>query len=488
VNDRPREHGLSPVEALERLRAVLSDARLTPAERIAASAVVLAANRSTGLAWPSFRTIAREFHLSPKVIASALAASSGKIGPDGKPLPGGLAVGVHVELDGRGPHGARLYRVLPVQDDAASASYGEAPKEPERFPLGSQALPFGQPGASLSAVKRFPSQSGPDVQREAENIEPGASSAVVSARTTSEELAHKTCEGNCPPPSARSDTKNGDALDANGRLLTILGRANGRPPTNGTAEKFLQAVREARAGGATDAEIAHHVLEVGPGAAPWAGANAAREAARALLADFGRLDVRPPRKTVADILRFIDFSREKLAEPGAAGEAAATWRRVADWAASHADALRRAATWPAGRGPHGVRVKPADSGSEHEHLPQDSDVHSETSVVSAAKARQAAAATAEQTLQPPVEPPSPRLADLAGRVAVGQVLRHVNGRQQARIVRAGPEGIEIESRWSLSPFPVKICLRTEYELSRWTFEPAESVAAPAPVGAEGGSR
>ena len=142
MNDRPREHGLSPVEALERLRAVLSDARLTPAERIAASAVVLAANRSTGLAWPSFRTIAREFHLSPKVIASALAASSGKIGPDGKPLPGGLAVGVHVELDGRGPHGARLYRVLPVQDDAASASYGEAPKEPERFPLGSQALPF----------------------------------------------------------------------------------------------------------------------------------------------------------------------------------------------------------------------------------------------------------------------------------------------------------------------------------------------------------
>ena len=292
----------------------------------------------------------------------------------------------------------------------------------------------------------------------------------------------------CAQTNRESGQGNGDGQDADGRLLAFLGQANGRPPTNSTAASFLTAVREARQAGATDPQIAWHTIEAGPTAAPWAGPDAARDAARTLMADFGRLDVRPPRKTVADILRFIDFSREKLAEPGADGEAAATWRRMADWAASHADALRRAATWPAGRGPHGVRVKPADSGSEHEHLPQDSDVHSEISDVSAAKARQAAAATAEQTLQPPVEPPSPRLADLAGRVAVGQVLRHVNGRQQARIVRAGPEGIEIESRWSLSPFPVKICLRTEYELSRWTFEPAESVAAPAPVGAEGGSR
>ena len=303
----------------------------------------------------------------------------------------------------------------------------------------------------------------------------------------------------CAQTNRESGQGNGDGQDADGRLLAFLGQANGRPPTNGTAASFLTAVREARQAGATDPQIAWHTIEAGPTAAPWAGPDAARDAARTLMADFGRLDVRPPRKTVADILRFIDFSREKLREPAADGAAAATWRRVADWAASHADALRRAATWPAGRGPHGVRVwkilpveKPADSGSEHEHLkdqssgsehehlPQDSDVHSETSVVSAAKARQAAAATAEQTLQPPVEPPSPRLADLAGRVAVGQVLRHVNGRQQARIVRAGPEGIEIESRWSLSPFPVKICLRTEYELSRWTFEPAESVlAAPA---------
>jgi DNA-binding transcriptional ArsR family regulator len=156
-----------------------------------------------------------------------------------------------------------------------------------------------------------------------------------------------------PPLPARAGSDGDKTADHSGsgeaRLLEILRCATGRAASNGSATKFLEAVQEARAAGATDPLIAFHTMNAATDAAPWIGPNAARDAARAIQKDFARLDVRPSRKTVADVLSFIHFCRTKLADPTADDEAAATWRRVTDWAdvdGVQAEALRRAATWP----------------------------------------------------------------------------------------------------------------------------------------------
>ena len=212
----------------------------------------------------------------------------------------------------------------------------------------------GRPSAAILAQESRRSGEGRCAKMAQHVRQGGAGRCAKVAQHVRQGGAAKTLTGTdgeqgdkAPSPSscADPDNGNGDGGGGDARLLDILRCATGRLASNGTAGRFLEAVREARAAGATDSMIATCTLEAGDGP-PWAGPNGAREAARALLTDFARLEILPAPKTVADALKFLDFCRERLASGEGDGESRATWNRAASWADRHAEDLRRAATWP----------------------------------------------------------------------------------------------------------------------------------------------
>ena len=105
--DEPLE--LSPVDTLRVIRLILGDAKLTLAERATTIGVVLCAAGDTGLAWASYRSLQREFHLSSDAVANALRFPAGE-------QPGGKALGRYLSVAGRGLHGSVSYEVLPPGD------------------------------------------------------------------------------------------------------------------------------------------------------------------------------------------------------------------------------------------------------------------------------------------------------------------------------------------------------------------------------------
>ena len=165
--------------------------------------------------------------------------------------------------------------------------------------------------------------------------------------TTTETHANK--EGQAPALNSTAPgngSGNGDSQDADRRLVATYAAARGRPCRNGEAAKLLEAVREARAAGATDPLIAHRVIDAGD-AAPWVGPNAAREAARELVRDWAK-HLEPPRHNVAEILQDIAFTRRY--ERGEKGEREGIGldrcRQVREWESHHAEVVAKACRWP----------------------------------------------------------------------------------------------------------------------------------------------
>jgi hypothetical protein len=88
------------VEALRAIRAVLADRTMTAAQRVAVAAVIVQADSTTGCAWASYRQLGADYGVTVRVVAHVLAT------------PGGIAIGRHLAVAGRGQHGATRYRVL----------------------------------------------------------------------------------------------------------------------------------------------------------------------------------------------------------------------------------------------------------------------------------------------------------------------------------------------------------------------------------------
>ena len=312
MNEPTLERGLSPVQALKRIDLILCDRRLRLAERVAAVGVVLRASRQDATAYPGFRFLCQRYGLGATAVARALA------------VPGGKAVGDHLAPAGRGPRGVQRFKVLPPPDPDSpegSATPTGALKDGQRYHSEPPALP----AEAASATGKPPQRS--------------RHGSVTHVTHGTQE------EDSDPPPSSLRADSNGNNGGGDAWLFDIRRSVTGQPASDEQPRAFLVAVREARDKGATEDQIADHIRKAGPAAAVWIGPNAAREEAKALLADFAKLDIKPRRKTVAEVLMFVDFCAEQLGDPEADGEAAATWRRVADWAEAHAEALRR----PAGR-------------------------------------------------------------------------------------------------------------------------------------------
>ncbi|MBE3098088.1 MAG: hypothetical protein IMZ44_13300 [Planctomycetes bacterium] len=138
---------LTPLGILARLRAIADDRDLTPAAARAVSRVVLCANKA-GLAWPGFRFLAKTCGLSHEALSRALG------------VPGGLALGRHLEPAGRGPRGVQIYRVLPIPKDGASAPATEAPPTCSSAPT-TEALAEAQRACSDASARLVPLSSAP---------------------------------------------------------------------------------------------------------------------------------------------------------------------------------------------------------------------------------------------------------------------------------------------------------------------------------------
>ena len=109
---------------------------------------------------------------------------------------------------------------------------------------------------------------------------------VVAVQTTADIGGH--CPPVCCSQTQPNQTRGGEGkpavADATPKRL-----APPSPPSPRAQKVNNQAVAEAREAGATEALIAYHVAQQPEGAAPWAGPNAARDAAREVLADFRRI-------------------------------------------------------------------------------------------------------------------------------------------------------------------------------------------------------
>jgi hypothetical protein len=302
---------LSPVAKLRRLESVLRDQGLSLAERVAVADVVLRASRN-GVSWPGYRRITADCGVSPDAIHSALA------------VPGGAAVGRHVEAAGHGPKGVQLFRVLPVPDkEAPSASPSEALETAQRTDSTPPALQSDPAGASVSGVQRFTHQR---------NI---SSESVESVK------------GNLSAPAA--SIPGSDKGEPDERLLRTIEAATGRKFTVQEARRFMEAVAEARTAGATDPLIAHKTLEH-QGGAPWDGPQAAKHTAKSLITDFDAacgFDDKP--HTLPQVLKFVRGCAEaerRARENGEPLDNPSAIVSVRNWAASHKRDLDAIEKWP----------------------------------------------------------------------------------------------------------------------------------------------
>jgi len=102
--------GLSALEALRLVRAILADKGIGKAPRLALAAAVAAANSKTRLTWPTYRTFGKKFGLASATVRAAMEYGTGR----------------YLTVVGRGKHGSLCYRVR-VNRTPASASASEAP-------------------------------------------------------------------------------------------------------------------------------------------------------------------------------------------------------------------------------------------------------------------------------------------------------------------------------------------------------------------------
>jgi hypothetical protein len=119
-----------------RERLILKDAGLTAAEVRALMALASHAN-AEGLAWPSQRTLRRQYHVGGRVIRTALAK--------------GVRRG-HFAPAGAGPSGVRRWRLMPPNGDPGAPTAG-APAGPGCAHPGPGARPSGPQGAPIQAPR-----------------------------------------------------------------------------------------------------------------------------------------------------------------------------------------------------------------------------------------------------------------------------------------------------------------------------------------------
>lgn len=178
---------LPPTAALRAIRAILADGRLTPAQRVAAAAVVCQADAATGCAWASYRQLRREFGLSPTAIASALRSGE----------PAGAAIGTHLAAAATGERGAQCFRVLgaalrPTErmrsaERSASATPSEALRPGERYENEAPALRLGASSATPSVAILTP-DSNPSFSNPP-SPPPGGGAGAVSLEEATERVA-----------------------------------------------------------------------------------------------------------------------------------------------------------------------------------------------------------------------------------------------------------------------------------------------------------
>ncbi len=101
-----RDGGLTPVEALRIIRAILADSAFggpagkpRHAQKLAAAAIILKADGRSRLAWADYKSTCREFGISRQTFRNATTAAEGR----------------YIEVARRGRHGAKQYRILPLQ-------------------------------------------------------------------------------------------------------------------------------------------------------------------------------------------------------------------------------------------------------------------------------------------------------------------------------------------------------------------------------------
>lgn len=323
----------TPAARLRRVAAIVGDADLAAGDARVLVAVVAHAN-GRGRAWPGQRRLRRAACACGSTVARALrrAVERKHLIPAGVG-PRGVAVWLVPDVVPSGP------REDPPDDGAAYRRTG-ALKEPASVPRHGRA----------DGRASVPSVSSPAYL-------PGESSVPSDGRETKDVNRTEKKEPEKHPPaqartSGNADNGHDDGPDA--RLVAVYSAARGRPCRDGEAAKLLEAAREALAAGATPALVANAVLNAGD-AAPWIGPNAARDAARRLIAAWAE-QLEPPRPTVQAILADCRFAAAYLKRPAAEHDGAGVIRceGVVSWAERHADALKQATQGPA--------VAPAQAG------------------------------------------------------------------------------------------------------------------------------
>ena len=321
---------------LRRIRAVVVEGGLTPSEVRVIVLVVLHGNRD-GLAWPGQRLLRRAAHASGPIVARALrrAVVLGHLFPAGRGPRGVARWAVpDVPLDGGGGGGAACREGDTLKAPASAPDSRHAEAKPACHIDTGQRVTSGDPARHIGRFQRgrFPARNHNREPVEQEKREPGGCAAV--------------------PPLSFADSDGGndggnDGADPDARFARLYSARLGRPCRPAEAARLADAVAEARAAGATPALVAWAVVDAVDGA-PWTGPNAARAEARALVAAWAAAGLEPARPTVTAILDDIRFAGRYAGghEGPTVGEGRARCERVAAWAARHADALRRASTWP----------------------------------------------------------------------------------------------------------------------------------------------
>ena len=296
----------TPAGRLRRIEAVLCDRDLTRAEAVAVVGVVLRGN-GNGLAWPGQRHLRAHFGLGGPSVVEGLRKA------DGRHI---------VRQETRAEHGGDRWLVLDTMAESA--------------------------GNSVPTVGTLDADSARQFGNGSAPVSDGSAPVTDPQRATRRhETEGKPVEPRREPdpaPSAPADSDSNGNADA--RLVAVYNARRRRPCGKGQAAKFLQAVREARDAGATDALIAHRAMEHAE-AAPWAGPNAARDDALELVRDWDR-HLEPRRPTVGAILADIDHAKRYVAGETGEVENAGLMRceDVEAWTKRHAEVLAKGRTWP----------------------------------------------------------------------------------------------------------------------------------------------
>ncbi|MEA3368381.1 MAG: hypothetical protein U9R68_09745, partial [Planctomycetota bacterium] len=242
-----------PLSALKyRIDAILRDGRMTASQRVAAVGVALHGNKQTGLAYPGERYLRREYHVGGKTIRETLTCP--KPGEDKEP---GLAIDVHLEPAGRGPHGVQQYRVVPGQLPGRKSDGSHGSTGVPSAPTGGALNPPSAPETADSAPVSPASAPGCAAQRA-----PGGRETVVERGMNGEE-------------------------ERAGGFAALCRLAFGANVSERQARRFRACVSEAKARGAPDALLANRLNA--DGAEPFKTVRECGKDVRGLLQEFTAL-------------------------------------------------------------------------------------------------------------------------------------------------------------------------------------------------------